>query len=291
MKPIVCLLALASSLGCNGSPAQENPNGNGRDNPVPGSLVADGATDTYQLIRERGYNYEVPDESGAHASAPFRHIAQAWDADLGKYVFEFILHIDNDDDRGLPNITDRQRNEIKTDDRSPTNMVAAQGETHTYTWKFRLPEGFRPTKNFTHIHQLKGYGGSDIDTPLITLTVRKKSSGKEYMQVIYTHPKTAGGNTEYLVEVPLADFPGQWVEVTEKACYSPQGAYSITIKRVADGKTLLDIPTRPLDLWRSGATGVRPKYGIYRSFGKDGELKPEMRDETLRFADFTLTEE
>lgn len=252
-------------------------------------LLADGVTDTYMLITAGGYNYEVPDESGSHSSAPFKHIRQVYDQTLKKHVFEFIIHIDSDDDRGLPNITDRQRNEIKTDTKSPANMVASLGETHVYKWKFRLPEGFTPTGNFTHIHQIKGVGGSDIDMPLITYTARKLSNGKQELQIIYTTP--APNTTSYLMRVPLGDFVGEWVEVTERATYGHKGSYETTITRLSDNKVLLHHAQAEIDLWREGATIMRPKYGIYRSFGKDGSLKPEMRDEILRFADFSLEEQ
>ena len=65
------------------------------------TLVADGNDEaTYSLILNKGYNYETPDNSGAHSSAPYRHLRQSFDESLGKYVFDFILHIENDDDRG-----------------------------------------------------------------------------------------------------------------------------------------------------------------------------------------------
>ncbi|MGN0189824.1 MAG: hypothetical protein ACI395_09940, partial [Candidatus Cryptobacteroides sp.] len=104
-----------------------------------GMLTADGKDEsTYELILSSGYNYETPDLSGEHSSAPFRHIRQSYDTELKKWVFDFYLHIENDDDRGLADVTDRQRNEIKTDSKSPASMVAAEGETLRMSWKFRL---------------------------------------------------------------------------------------------------------------------------------------------------------
>lgn len=107
--------------------------------PVPagGRLVADGDTPgTYALIRRSGYNYETSDTSNAHAQEPFQHIRQSYDEELGAYVFDFYIHIDIDDDRGLPNITDRQRNEIKTDAKSPASMVGQPGDEMVFRWKF-----------------------------------------------------------------------------------------------------------------------------------------------------------
>ena len=156
---------------------------------VEGMLRADGNDEgTYSLILERGYNYETPDESGDHKNAPFRHIHQRYDNVLKKNVFDFYIHIQNDDDRGKTDITDRQRNEIKTDAKSPASMVAQEGETLRISWKFRLPEGFKTTTKFCHIHQLKGIdnseGTADVGMPLITFTCRTLSNGKQQFQVI-----------------------------------------------------------------------------------------------------------
>lgn len=85
-----------------------------------GTLVADGkSSTTYQLITSSGYMYECPDYSRDHASKPFLHIQQVMDEALNKYVFQFFIHAKIDDDRGIVSTTDRQRNEIKTFNKSP----------------------------------------------------------------------------------------------------------------------------------------------------------------------------
>ena len=43
-----------------------------------------------------------------------------------------------------------------------------------------------------------------------------------------------------------------------------------------------------IDMWRTGTTGMRPKWGIYRSFGEGRSLESQLRDETLHFADFRI---
>lgn len=297
MKAIISLVLLSISLACCAGTEHEKPHkDDDKDdnqevtNPNGVTLSADGKTDTYVLMLAKGFNYEVPDSSGTHAANHVKHISQVFDPFLGKYVFEFIIHINIDDDRGLPNITDRQRNEIKTDAKSPANMVGSRGETHINRWKFKLPLGFKPTKNFTHIHQIKGYGGTDIDMPLITFTARKQSNGSQLLQIIHVSPKPAT-TTTYLAAVPLSDFIDQWVEVCESATFDHNGKYEVTITRIGDKKELLHFVSDNIDLWRDGATAMRPKYGIYRSFGIEGSLKDEMQDEILRFADFSLKEE
>ena len=120
-----------------------------------GRLVADGnSAETYRLIRQSGYNHECPDSSRQHATAHVQHIEQVYDEQLGKPVFVFHIHAAIDDDRGKTNITDRQRNEIKTDGKSPKSMVAQEGETLVMKWKFKLPKGFKIVSDGRRIRQI-----------------------------------------------------------------------------------------------------------------------------------------
>ncbi|MBQ2797316.1 MAG: hypothetical protein IJD12_02160 [Tidjanibacter sp.] len=254
----------------------------------PCALVPDGVSDTYAYMNARGYYQECPDSSGLHAKSHVKHITQVWDDSLARYVYRFDIHIDIDDDRGKPEITDRQRNEIKTYAASPENMVAAEGQTHTYTWKFQIPKGFKATSKFCHLHQLKGYGGDDIGNPLITFVARLRS-GKQYLEL--THYGPNGASAVKLESALLDQFEGEWVMVEEKATYLHKGKYEVKIVRMRDDKTLLYYKTNNIDIWRDGATAIRPKWGIYRSFGAGGSIKDQMRDESLLFTDFTIKEE
>lgn len=257
-------------------------------------LEADGNDEgTYALILSRGYNYETPDNSGAHAQEPYRHIRQSYDQTLKKYVFDFILHIDNDDDRGKADVTDRQRNEIKTDAHSPDSLVAQYGETLRMSWKFRLPEGMQTTSKFAHIHQLKGIdnkeGTADVSLPGITFTCRTLSNGKQQFQVLSAASNVeSDGSTTYLAKVDLSEFLGEWVSVTETVLFADEGSYSVVITRLRDGKQLVKVDGAKLDLWRTGCTGMRPKWGLYRNFGEGRSLAYLLRDETLKFADFDI---
>ncbi|MGM9762814.1 MAG: heparin lyase I family protein [Candidatus Cryptobacteroides sp.] len=258
-----------------------------------GALIADGNDEaTYQLILACGYNYETPDNSGAHAAEPYRHIRQSFDAELQKPVFDFWLHIENDDDRGKPNITDRQRNEIKTDSKSPEYMVAQKGETLVIKWKFKLPEGMQTTSSFSHIHQIKGIDNkeqtADVAMPLVTFTVRSLSKGGQQFQIIFNGPTGSGEGNVYLNKTGLEDFLGEWVEVEETVRFDETGTYAVKVKRISDGKQLVDVRRDGLNLWREGATGMRPKWGLYRNFGKNGANKYLLRDECLKFADFCV---
>lgn len=257
------------------------------------ALVADGMDEnTYSLILEKGYNYETPDASGNHASSPYRHIRQSYDSFLKRYVFDFILHIENDDDRGKINITDRQRNEIKTDSKSPAEMVAQRGETLKLTWKFCLPAGMQTTTKFSHIHQLKGIdnkeGNADVGMPLITFTARSMSNGTQQFQVIHTAPSSQNSKNTTIFKCSLDDFLGQWVEVEEIVRFDESGTYQLVIRRMSDNKELVKISPMSLWLWRDGTTGLRPKWGLYRSFGENRSNAYLLRDEILRFTDFYI---
>jgi hypothetical protein len=247
------------------------------------TLTANQNLNTYSLINSffggTGDVSETPD--CAHSSfGP--HITQVYDQDLKKTVFAFHIHVTPDNDRCLA-ATDRQRNEIKTYSQSPDSLLAKVNQTMTFSWKFKLDAGFKPSPNFTHLHQLKAVDGDD-NMPLITLSARFKSNGNT-MELIHTAGtgKTTSLNT--IVSIPLSDFLGNWVEVTEKATFSFNGKYEITIKRLSDHKELLKIATNNIDLWREGTTICRPKWGIYRSLLSSSYL----RDETVYFNDFNIT--
>lgn len=298
MKRLILTAALLLGLACSGSsPAvpAPGPTAGGKEDTArgEGELKADGDSEaTYALIRACGYNYETPDRSNAHAEAPFQHITQSFDAAMGSYVFDFHIHIDIDDDRGKPEITDRQRNEIKTDGHSPASMVGQRGDELVVRWKFRLPEGMKTTQQFCHVHQIKGLdnaaGTADVGNPLITFTARTLSNSKQQLQVIWVGPTSGGSAKQYLARADLADFLGRWVEVEERIVCGEEGSYGLVVTRMDDARRLIDLPPAPLAMWREGTAGLRPKWGIYRSFGKEGALKGELRDEILRFADFSV---
>src|SRR6267154_872768 len=133
------------------------------------TLNADGPGNTYELIDSvlGGGAEEVPDCSHPDFG---RHIAEAWDNVLGRYVFVFYIHVTPDNDRCVN--FDRQRNEIKTYGPSPAYLKGMYGDFCSYRWKFKLDAGFQPSPNFTHIHQIKAGDGTDSDSPIITITPR-----------------------------------------------------------------------------------------------------------------------
>ena len=81
-------------------------------------LDADGPGNTYELINSvlaPGFNViEAPGEPAGSGtmdnhSAFGRHIDEIMDPTLGINVFRFVIHRDEDNDRGIITTTDRQR--------------------------------------------------------------------------------------------------------------------------------------------------------------------------------------
>ena len=260
------------------------------------ALIADGnSAATYSLITERGFNYEVPDVSRSHVEHPFQHIQQEYDKELKENVFTFYSHALIDDDRGIATITDRERTEIKTDSKSPGNMVGQEGEMMRFTWKFRIPEGFKTTPKFTRLHQIKGInnaqGTAKVSSPLFTITACTMKDGSQKLQLRYFDRSTR--KFHILEEVDLNAFLGTWVSVTETMTLGTNtgksGSYSLDIQRISDGKQLMAVSEDSgLDLWLTDCIGVRPKWGIYRSVGENRSLETLLRDEVVKFADFKI---
>ena len=240
-------------------------------------LNADGVTDTYKLINSvlGGTAYEVPD--CAHPDfGP--HIRQAWDDTLNQYVFEFYAHVHPDNDRCIN--YDRQRTEIKTYEPSPRQLLGYPGDLVEYQWMFKLPAGFQPSANFTHIHQIKPVGG-DEGNPIFTLSPRK-SNPSNIVELIYIDNNNT---TTRPVNARLADFLNEWVTVKERIFVSTTGGrYSITVTRNSDGKELLSYTNNNILTIRTTNTFIRPKWGIYRSLIDSASL----RDEIVRFAAVSL---
>ncbi|AUP81287.1 T9SS type A sorting domain-containing protein [Flavivirga eckloniae] len=242
-------------------------------------LNADGPGNTYSLITSilaPGFNpIETPDCS--HTSFG-EHIDEIFDSTLNTHVFRFHIHTTDDNDRCIN--FDRQRNEIKTYDKSADNLLGIENETIIYKWKFKLENGFQSSPNFTHLHQLKSVGGSLASMPMYTLTTRKGNPDRLELRYAETDTQIT------LTQTDLAPFVGTWLEVTETIKYGTSGNYNIEIKKVEDNTTLLAYTNNNIINWRSGADFVRPKWGIYRSLLNDQDL----RDEIVSFANFSIEE-
>ncbi|RIA10759.1 putative secreted protein (Por secretion system target) [Flavobacteriaceae bacterium MAR_2010_72] len=247
-------------------------------------LNADGPGNTYELINSvLAPGYDAVEDPDCNHTAFGRHIDEVFDAELNTNVFRFQIHVSPDNDRCIN--FDRQRNEIKTYDKSPDNLKGVEGETVIYKWKFKLDAGFQSSPNFTHIHQLKTVGGLYEATPMYTLTARKGTPDR--LELRYAE----ASSQSTLQQTDLAPFKGTWVEVTETIKYGTNtsldsGTYSIVIKRVSDMATLFSYSNNAIKNWQTDAEFVRPKWGIYRSLINSGDL----RDEQVLFADFSIEE-
>ncbi len=242
-------------------------------------LDANGPGDTYELITSVLAPGAEPIEAPDCSHTEFgEHIDEVFDEELNKDVFRFYIHTSPDDDRCIT--FDRQRNEIKTYDKSPENLLGIENEKVIYSWKFKLPEGFQSSPNFTHLHQLKSVGGSFASMPMYTLTTRKGDPDRLELRYAETDKQIT------LTRTDLSPFIGNWVEVTETIEYGTDGTYDIEINRIADDETLFSYNDSSIINWRPEADFVRPKWGIYRSLINAQDL----RDEEVLFADFSIEE-
>jgi hypothetical protein len=129
----------------------------------------------------------------------------------------------------------------------------------------------------------KSVEGDDAD-PLFVLTARKGPPDKLELNY-YVSSDT---DQIRLTSANLSEFENTWVEVTERIKFhNTNGTYSITIKNLKNGNTIMSYSNNKLLTIRSNNSFARPKWGIYRSL-----LYPsDLRDESIRFGYFSITEE
>lgn len=243
------------------------------------TLDANGPGNTYSEITQvlaPGHNpIEVPD--CGHNSFG-EHIDEVFDSTLNKYVFRFIMHVTPDNDRCQT--FDRQRNEIKSYDKSPDNLLAVEGEQVIYRWKFKLDSAFQPSGSFTHLHQLKAVGGSESSMPQITFTARKSSPDRLELRYAKTTSQTT------LLQEPIAPMLGIWVQAEEIVVFGENGKYEMRLINAETGDELMAYKNENIRMWKTNANFIRPKWGIYRSLNDASNL----RDEEVLFADFSIEE-
>ena len=243
------------------------------------TLEADASKNTYELINSvlaPGHNVVEVSDCSHISFGP--HITQEYDKDLNKDVFIFHGHVELDTDRCKR--FDKQRVEIKTYSKSPEITKGVSGEKHSYRWLFQLDKDFQASPHFTHIHQIKAVGGSQDKMPTITYTLRDKNDIKTF-DIRYA----ANMSQETVVSANLEAFLGEWIVAEETIVYGEKGSIEITLSRKRDNKILLTYKS-DLRMWKDNATFLRPKWGLYRSL----KSKEQLRDEKVKFADFSITE-
>lgn len=246
----------------------------------------------YSTFTAAGFGIEGPDESSPTCFATpatdagnhkdfGAHILQVADAELGQNVFAFVSHIDDDSDRCL--VQDRVRMEVKggPNGASDPQLEHNFGDTSFYRWQFKLDDNFVGSSSFCHLFQNKAQGGGNSDQPILTLTARTSQ-----MELVYS-PIDDGSSSVDLLQHPLADFRGKWVEVYMRQVHSDNGLLEVNVNDVTTGAPIFTYLNEDIDLWRetdSPAFINRPKWGVYR------RKATGLRDETVLFGNICSAE-
>ena len=254
------------------------------------TLDADGdmlGLDAYDLIRDFGGDYvpgpiEAPDLYPINHPA-VRHIYEDSDATVGNH-FVFVIHRDIDLDRDRVENDDRQRNEIKTYDKSEEAVKGFENETFVYRWKFRINASMEVSTRFTHLFQLKAVGGSDSH-PILTISGAERSE-EDGIEVRYSPQQ----EDNILQRQSWSLVTGEWLEAYCRVTFSESGDLRLIVTRMRDDEVIFDIDQTGLDLWRGEDANhfVRPKWGIYRSILDLDNLRSD--EESVRFANFSISE-
>ena len=214
---------------------------------------------TYELL-QGSYTIEVPD-----CGHMVPHITEEIDDELGKNVFVFHAHVNEDDDRCQA--TDRQRTEIRA---RAADIVARNGETVYYRWKFKLPAGFQTSPNFTHIFQIKSdLGASDHDPH----PARRPPEHRRPHRRARHHRVWRSSSA-----------PGWWSDL--KILYANEGQVEMTIRRQPDGEMLFSHSA-------TRTCGTTPPAATTPSSASTAAspTSTALRDEQVRFADFCASKQ
>ena len=247
-----------------------------------------GQADTYARIEDVFGKGAVEAPSDTHYLPARPHIIEGGDAVVPAYFA--VLAIDptdvNLDGKTVAEGSDRSRTEIKI---APSMagmhqaFKAREGDQFIYTWRFRIDAGMKFSPSFTHIHQIKAYGGRYAEPPLITFT--PLANGRLEVRQI-DDLKNEGSTFHVLGTVALTQIQGQWISVREQIRFSNSaGRYQLRMLD-QDGKSVLEIDSAGLQLWRTGADHMRPKWGIYR---KHHAMLNQGTDDYVYFANFAIT--
>ena len=303
---VSALAAVALSLAaCSSGGGGATVSGGGTNPPPPPVSVVDTQTftvlttrtldadgemsglDAYDLIRDFG-GTDVPGPIEAPDLYPInhpgvKHIHEDFDAEIGNH-FVFIIHRDIDIDRDRVENDDRQRNEIKTYDKSEEAVKGYENETFIYRWKFKINAGMEVSTRFSHFFQLKAVGGEDSH-PILTISGAERG-GEDGIEVRYS-PLQAD---TILERQNWSMVTGEWLEAYCRATFTDSADLRLIVTRMSDGEVIFNIDETDLDLWRGEDAShfVRPKWGIYRSILDWDNLRPD--EENVRFANFSVSE-
>lgn len=228
------------------------------------------------------------------------HIIEDEDNIVGPH-FVFLAHRDLDFDRGVQ--SDRQRNEIKTFDKSDDTLLGFEGDTFQYMWKFKVSSQLELSSNFSHFFQIKArnYSPEDEDNvngndsqPVITITGAERTSTGNTLQIRYSKGNNIDGTRDSdtrLAEIDWFTITDEWLTIFVQATFAEAdsgGAFKMLITRMSDNQEIINIDESNIDMWRGQLDRdfTRPKWGIYRSIAEPDSLRAQ--EEQVRFADFII---
>ncbi|MDB4837166.1 hypothetical protein OAH87_01730 [Marinomonas sp.] len=251
------------------------------------TLKADGPNQglsAYDLIRKFGGSKPIESPDLYPENHPgVKHIFERTDDIVGHH-FVFTIHKHEDKDRDkYKKFNDRQRNEIKIYSGSKDDLKGFEGETLSYSWKFKVGEGMTVSKNFTHLFQLKSVDDG-IGTPILTLSAAFRKGGEN---LVLSHAPEK--KTTFLATTPWPATRDKWLQVNCTVTHANNGKLDFELIELESGKEIFSYSSDNIDMWRGTEEDhfVRPKWGIYRSLKSKHMLREQ--EEQVSFADFIVT--
>lgn len=275
-------------LGCTQLSKTSNASADSKveGKPIVTYLNSDGPNQglsAYDLIRDFGGPRPIESPDLFPENHPgVEHIFERTDSIVGHH-FVFTIHKNEDKDRDkYIKFGDRQRNEIKAYSKSHNKLKGYEGETMSYSWKFKVGEGMTVSKNFAHFFQLKSVDDG-IGTPILTLSAKKRR-GEENLILSHSPIKKA----QFLATYPWQAVQGKWLQAHCKVTYGNEGRLSFELSEFQSGKQIMSFSSDNIDVWRGTEDEhfVRPKWGIYRSLKTKHMLREQ--EEQVSFADFVV---
>ncbi|MBI1770957.1 MAG: heparin lyase I family protein [Burkholderiales bacterium] len=248
-------------------------------------------SELYQFIENSLGKGAVESPSDLVYTPRWPHISLHGDADVPAYLAVLAREPGdvNLDGRSSAEGGDRSRTEIKIapgKNGAHTAFHAHEGDNFIYAWRFKIDAAMKFSPSFSHLHQIKAYGGSYAEPPLITFTALSNDNSDGTLEIRHVADrKNESGEYQILGRLPLSQVRGRWITVVEQIRFSnSDGRYQVSLHD--QDKALLQVDTQHLQLWRTGAEHMRPKWGIYR---KHHAMLNQDKDDYVYFANIGIT--